>query len=96
MTVEFADRHRQELIQEYSLIFETYPELKKTAQKYWTQVRGMNSKQERMLFDKAVLEISNQLLDNEVFLAAMDQEGKDPIECAIIESFSMIDIVPDV
>ncbi len=96
MTVEFADKYRQKQIEEYSLIFKTYPELKKTAQKYWAQVQGMNSRQERKLFDGVVLEISNQLLDNTVFLAAMDREGKDPIECAIIESFFMIDIVPDV
>ena len=96
MSLERPISFRDKLINDYRIVFESYPELRESALEYWKNLPGKNLRQEHKLFDQVALKISDQLLDNPLFLTAMEQAGKDPIECAIIESFFIIDTVLDV
>lgn len=96
MQTERANDFRANLIDGYRIVFESYPELKESALEYWRELPGKNLRQERKLFNHVALQISNQLLDNPLFLAAMEREKKNPIESAIIESFFIIDTALDV
>lgn len=95
------DPERERLVKEYRLIFDSVPLLKELALGYWKEVERLEDNPnaislEEELFDCTVINIANILLDDTTFMKAMRQEGTDPINNAIIESFYMLEVVLDI
>ena len=97
---ENESRSREKLVEEYKLIFKQFPELKEWAQKYWEEVRGLKTEKdavekEEQFLSRAVVCMSYILLNNNIFIQAMNKTGSDPTTNAVVESLAMIDIFPD-
>lgn len=98
---ERADRDRQKLGEEYRVVFEHLPQLKWLALSYWQQTERLFPgpdaiEEEKNIFHETIFEMANILLDDQQFQIAMEKEGVNAVENAIIESILMVETVLDI
>lgn len=94
------ENDRSKLVEEYKLIFSQYPDLERLARAYWEKTANANQVSDPQAYEEAILsatviEMSDILLESDIFVSAMALKDANLLDNAIIESLAMIDIVPD-
>ncbi|OQA83549.1 MAG: hypothetical protein BWY29_00205 [Microgenomates group bacterium ADurb.Bin238] len=99
--IERSDSDRHKLIEDYKIVFDSLPQLEHLALSYWERTKRLKPspnavEEEKYVFHNIIFQMANILLNDEGFQRAMEEEGVDAVENAIIECVLMVETVLDI